>query len=91
MFGTAATVGVTPTGSKISIDPLQFLLGSRKYQGVREGDSVPPEYIPKLVEMQREGNFPVEKIVTVYDYKDMDKALHDLHEGKAVKPVIKWS
>lgn len=91
MFGTAATVGVAPTGSKISVDPLQFLLYSRQYIGVREGDSVPPEYIPKLVEMQREGNFPVEKLVKVYDYKDIEQALHDLHEGTVVKPVIKWS
>ena len=91
MFGTAATVGVAPAGAKVSIDPLQYLLGSKKYVGVREGDSVPPEYIPKLVEMQRQGHFPVEKIVTVYDYKEFDQALHDLHDGKVIKPVIQWS
>lgn len=91
MFGTAATVGVAPTNSKISVDPLQFLLYSKQYVGVREGDSVPPVYIPKLVEMQRNGEFPVEKLVKVYDYKDMEKALHDLHEGTAIKPVIQWS
>ena len=90
-FGKAATVGVPPTGAKVSIDPLQFLLGSKSYVGCREGDSVPPEYIPKLVEMQRQGNFPVEKIVTVYDYKDFGKALEDLHHGTAIKPVIQWS
>lgn len=91
MFGTAATVGVAPFNSKISIDPLNFLLFSKKYIGVREGDSEPPVYIPKLVEMQRNGEFPVEKIVKVYDYKDLPEALHDLHEGTAIKPVIKWS
>ena len=91
MFGTAATVGVAPSGAKISVDPLQFLLFSKQYIGVREGDSVPKEYIPKLVEMQREGHFPVEKLVKVYDYKDMEQALHDLHEGTTIKPVIKWS
>ncbi len=37
MFGKAATVGVAPTGAKISIDPLQWLLGSKTYVGVREG------------------------------------------------------
>ena len=79
-----------PTGAKIQVDPLQFLLFSKKYVGVREGDSLPPVYIPKLVEMQREGSFPVEKIVRVYDYQDMGKALHDLHEGTVVKPVIQW-
>ena len=91
MFGTAATVGVAPTGAKVQIDPLQFLLYSKKYVGVREGDSVPSVYIPKLVEMQRNGQFPVEKLVKVYDYQDMEIALHDLHEGRVCKPVIQWS
>lgn len=90
MFGTGATVGVAPTGAKISIDPLQWLLFSKKYIGVREGDSLPTEFIPKLVEMQRAGEFPVEKIVKVYDYKDLPKALRDLHDGAVVKPVIRW-
>lgn len=90
MFGTAATVGVPPTGKKVAVDPLQMLLYSRKYVGVREGDSDPPVFIPKLVEMQKQGQFPVEKIIKVYDYKDMAQALHDLHEGSVVKPVIQW-
>ncbi|WPH00675.1 Aryl-alcohol dehydrogenase [Acrodontium crateriforme] len=91
MQGTAATVGVPPSGAKIIIDPLQFLLGSKRYIGCREGDSVPTEFIPRLVEMQRSGQFPVEKICKVYDYKDMAKALDDLHHGKVIKPVIQWS
>lgn len=91
MFGKTATVGVAPTGAKVSIDPLQWLLYSKSYVGVREGDSVPSEFIPKLVEMQRAGDFPVDKIVKVYDYKDFGQALHDLHEGTVVKPVIQWS
>lgn len=91
MFGAAAQVGVPPAGAEVSLDPLQFLLGSKKYVGCREGDSVPPVYIPKLVEMQRKGDFPVDKIVKIYDYKDFGKALHDLHEGTTTKPVIQWS
>jgi Zn-dependent alcohol dehydrogenase len=43
------------------------------------------------VHRQKEGHFPVEKLCKVYDYKDMETALHDLHEGKVTKPVIKWS
>lgn len=48
MRGTAAAVGVPPAGAKISIDPMQYLLGSRGYKGVREGDSNIPVYIPHL-------------------------------------------
>lgn len=91
MRGTAATVGVPPTGAKISVDPLQFLLGSKGYKGCREGDSNPPVYIPQLCKMQKDGHFPVEKLCKVYDYRDMEKALHDLHEGRVTKPVIKWT
>jgi Zn-dependent alcohol dehydrogenase len=90
MRGTAATVGVPPTGAKVQIDPLQYLLGSRRYLGCREGDSVPDEFIPKLVEMQRAGHFPVEKLTKVYNYKDFGQALKDLHDGTVVKPVIQW-
>lgn len=91
MFGAAAQVGVPPSGAKIPVDPLQFLLGSKKYVGCREGDSVPHIYIPQLVDMQRKGDFPVDKIVKVYDYKDFGQALHDLHDGTTTKPVIQWS
>lgn len=41
--GTAVTVGVPPADSKISIDPLPFLLENKRYIGVIEGDSVPAE------------------------------------------------
>lgn len=91
MRGTAATVGVPPSGAKIEVDPQAFLLGSRAYKGCREGDSNPPVYIPLLCKMQKEGHFPVEKLCKVYDYRDFEQALHDLHEGKVTKPVIKWT
>lgn len=90
MRGTAATVGVPPGGAKIQIDPQAFLLGSRGYKGCREGDSNPPVYIPQLCKMQKNGEFPVEKLCKVYDYKDFEQALKDLHDGSVTKPVIKW-
>lgn len=91
MLGTAVTVGVPPADAKISISPLRFLLESKRYIGCREGDSVPPEFVPRLVKMQKDGFFPVEKLVKVYDYKDFGKALDDLHHGRVIKPVIQWS
>lgn len=91
MLGTAATVGVAPADARISISPLRFLLESKRYIGCREGDSVPSEFVPRLVKMQKDGYFPVEKLVKVYDYKDFQQALDDLHHGKVIKPVIQWS
>ena len=91
MRGSAAIVGLPPQGVDIKVNPVSFLLGSRKCQGVREGDSFPTKYIPQLIEMQRNGHFPVEKLVKVYDYRDLKQALDDLKQGKVTKPVIQWS
>lgn len=90
MRGTAATVGVTPSGSRVSIDPLAFLLGSRTYRGCREGDSNPKEYIPNLCQKVKEGKFPVGKLCKEYGYQEIEKALEDVREGKVVKAVLRW-
>lgn len=91
MLGTAVSIGVAPADAKISVSPLRFLLESKRWIGCREGDSVPPEFVPRLVRMQRNGHFPVEKLVKVYDYKDFGMAMDDLHHGRVIKPVIQWS
>ncbi|CAJ0544181.1 Ff.00g034880.m01.CDS01 [Fusarium sp. VM40] len=88
--GTATTVGVPPPDSVVRIEPQTFLLENKSYIGVVEGGSHPQKFIPQLMELHRQGNFPVEKLCKVYSVKDFDTALSDLREGKVVKPIIHW-
>lgn len=81
-LGTAAIVGVPPADKKISLDPLSFLLENKRLIGVIEGDSDPQEFVPKLVELQRQGHFPIEKLCRTYPVANMKEAIHDLHAGK---------
>jgi aryl-alcohol dehydrogenase len=39
------------------------------------------QFIPQLIEMQRRGEFPIEKLCTFYSYKDLDKAIAAMHDG----------
>lgn len=39
------------------------------------------QFIPKLIEMQRRGDFPIEKLCTFYSYKDIDQAIAAMHDG----------
>jgi len=89
-LGTAASVGMAPAGSKVTLDPATFMLSNKRLIGCTEGDSVPYEFIPKLISMQQRGEFPIEKLCTFYPYTEMDKALADMHNGSAIKPVIQW-
>lgn len=90
MRGTAVTLGVPPETADIPVNPLRCLMLSKRYLSSQGGDSTPSIFIPQLVEMNRQGDFPVEKLVKVYDYKDLPCALQDLKEGNVIKPVIQW-
>lgn len=48
------------------------------------------QFIPELIELHRKGRFPIDKICKVYSIKDFDQALKDMHDGKVVKPIIKF-
>lgn len=48
------------------------------------------QFIPELIELHRRGRFPIDKICKVYSIKDFDQALKDMHDGKVVKPIIKF-
>ena len=79
--GTAALVGVPPPDAEIKINPLTFLLDNKKLIGVIEGDSNPPDFIPRLIKMHQNGDSPIEKLCKTYPVAKLSDAIHDLHTG----------
>ena len=55
-----------------------------------EGDAVPHELIPRLVELHRSGRLPVEKLIRRYEFEDIGAAFADAASGKTVKPVLQF-
>jgi aryl-alcohol dehydrogenase len=56
--------------------------------GVLEGDSHPQTFIPEILKAYNSGQMPLEKIVMTYDFKDINIAFKDQHEGLCAKPVL---
>lgn len=48
------------------------------------------QYIPNMIRWYKAGRFPVDKLVKFYSAKDFPKALKDMEEGVAIKPVLIW-
>lgn len=48
---------------------------------------LPKQFIPELIQLHRDGRFPIDKICKVYPVKDFEQALHDMHEGKVRKAL----
>jgi aryl-alcohol dehydrogenase len=65
------------------------LSGGRKVLSVIQGDAVPQQFIPKMIKLYRDGKFPIDRLVTFYDFHDINRAIADSLSGKTIKPVVR--
>ena len=84
--GTYAHVG--GTGTELTFSSSQLIFG-RTIMGVVQGDSVPDIFIPRLIELYRRGEFPFDRLVTYYDFADINQAVGDMHAGITIKPILR--
>lgn len=89
IMGECGMIGAPAYGSEIGFDTWGLLLG-RKIRGICEGDAVPDLFIPKLVELYRQGRFPFDKLIRFYDFKDINQAVADSEHGRTIKAVLRF-
>ncbi|WP_354700575.1 Aryl-alcohol dehydrogenase [Paraconexibacter sp. AEG42_29] len=85
--GHCASVGFQGLENEITIDQGHLLLG-RTFTGVIEGDADPKTFIPKLIQLYRDGKFPFDKLIKTYSIDQINEAFADSEAGKVIKPVI---
>ncbi|KAL3441565.1 hypothetical protein BJX65DRAFT_322256 [Aspergillus insuetus] len=88
--GTLALVGVPPPQAVLNINALDLLLSCKRIIGIIEGLSNPHELIPRLFQLFREGQFPIDRLAKVYLAAQLPQALQDLKSGRVVKPILAW-
>ncbi len=86
--GEIGIVGAPPLGTTIPVD-VNFMLFNRKLRGIVEGHSVPDIFIPRLVELYRQGKFPFDKLVKFYNFDQINEAAADSEKGVTIKPVLR--
>jgi len=88
--GLAVLVSVTGPASVPIILEKHIMNPSVTVAGAVEGCSNPKVFIPELTKFYKEGRLPVDKLNKFYDFKDIDKALKDCHDGVAIKPILRF-
>jgi aryl-alcohol dehydrogenase len=68
---------------------MPWLQGGRTLRGVVQGDSRPREFIPQLVDHFMAGRFPLDRLITSYDFAAINRAAADATSGAAIKPVLR--
>lgn len=86
--GVCALVGAPPLGTEVTLDMNSIMFG-RTVMGVIEGQSVPDDFIPRLIELYRRGLLPLEKVVKYYGLDEINQAVSDSENGRVVKAILR--
>jgi aryl-alcohol dehydrogenase len=90
-LGVTGVIGAPAFGTEVSLDVTTILTGGRVVRGIVEGDCVPDEFLPRLYALHVEGRFPVERLMTFYDFDQIEQAADDAASGRAIKAVLRMS
>ncbi|MFF4750304.1 NAD(P)-dependent alcohol dehydrogenase [Streptomyces sp. NPDC002514] len=82
--GCCALVGAG--GDELTLRP--SALAGRSLRFVIEGDAVPQRFVPRLIDLWRQGRFPFERLVRTYPLDDIATAERESADGTTVKPVL---
>jgi len=88
-LGTCAMVGGAKMTASVKFNHPDVLMHGKQVIGVMGGGGQTPMFLESLMELQRQGRFPVEKLMTAYAFADINQAIDDSDAGTTVKPILK--
>jgi aryl-alcohol dehydrogenase len=88
--GTCGLIGGAKLGTEVSFEMTHILFG-RTIRGILQGDSDQKTFLPKLVRLQRDGQFPIERLITHYPLTKINEAVAAMSSGSVIKPVLTTS
>ncbi|MBO0805789.1 MAG: NAD(P)-dependent alcohol dehydrogenase [Nocardiopsaceae bacterium] len=88
MRGTCALIGGAPAGASFSLDHMSTLWGKRVV-GILGGEGRSPSLIGALIELNRQGRFPCDRLVRDFPLDKVNEALEASRSGDVIKPVLR--
>lgn len=84
--GTMSMAGVG--GDAELVFDYRSLISPRTIKGVVEGSSNTTEFIPRLAQLNADGQFPFHELITNFGLDEINDAEHASHTGEVIKPVF---
>ena len=88
LLGVCGVLGVVPPTTEVTLDNF-LIMNGRTVKGIIEGDAIPELFIPKLIDLYKQGRFPFDRMITFYPFEEINKAVEDMEKGLVIKPVLK--
>jgi aryl-alcohol dehydrogenase len=87
--GTCILSGVVlDPAQKVEFAPAKFML-NKTVGGVLMGHADMPGTIAALIDAVRSGEFPLQKLVKMYEFADINQAMADSERGLAIKAIVR--
>jgi aryl-alcohol dehydrogenase len=86
--GSLATVAVMAPRTEVSVEVGGSLLKGWSFRTIVQGSSVPQQMVPRLIDMWKQGSFPIDKLAKTYPFADINSAFADAASGALVKPLL---
>ena len=86
--GTTLLLGAPAQGAELRV-PWTSILRGRSVRGAIMGGANPRRFIPRIVDLIAQGRFPLERMVTYFDFDDIGAAVAALENGDVIKPVLR--
>jgi aryl-alcohol dehydrogenase len=86
--GTCVVIGAPPLGSRIAVDVPNLLARGIRLVGTNQGDSNPRQFIPRLIELHRQGLLPFDRLIRRYAFDQINAAAQDAAAARTIKPVM---
>jgi aryl-alcohol dehydrogenase len=86
--GVCGLLGVVAPGTEVSLD-MDLIMNGRTVKGIIEGDAIPDLFIPKLIDLYKQGRLPFDKMITFYPFDKINRAVEDMEKRRVIKPVLR--
>lgn len=87
-LGLLVTIGSGSQSNIAGYTLAQHLVKGINHRGTHQGDAVPRDMVPKLLQMSREGHFPFDTLLTEFRFEELDRALAEMEKGSVIKPLL---
>lgn len=87
--GVVGLIGGPPPGTMFNVDVGAIISLSKTIRGIIEGDAAPRTFVPQLIDLWRRGQLPIERLVSSFDFDQINEAAEASTTGRVVKPVLK--
>lgn len=89
-LGTCGIVGAPHFSARLSSPIIPLVAKGARLVGINQGEVVAQQSIPALTELLAAGRFPFDRLLTEFDFEDINLAVSEAQAGRAIKPVLRF-